>query len=233
MEEVKKARRAAIRRALTYLEDGVVVAFGTGSTMAQAAEEVKKLIEEKKMNLKFIPSSIQSKLTLLSLNLKLASLEEYPRPDILIDSFDQVDREGNVIKGGGAALLREKVLAQASRKVIYVGDYLKLSSILNKPIPVEILEYAYPHVERRVRELGMDIKLRDAGGKAGPVISDNGNLIADIDAGEVREPAELEEKLKRIAGVIEVGLFPRPADKVIVGRADRRVEEMEVTRRRL
>lgn len=220
-EQVKRAREAAIEKALTHIEDGMVIGFGTGSTMAQAAQHLKQLIEEKHLNILFIPTSIQSRQTLLSHDLPITTLHQNPEPDLTIDSFDQVDREGNAIKGGGAALLMEKVLAQASRKVIYIGDHLKLSPKLDKPIPIEVLDQAYPHVQRTIKSLGMKIRLREAEKKAGPVISDNGNPIADIDAGTIEDPEELDRKLKSIAGILETGIFPKLADKIIIGHPDK------------
>jgi len=168
MEEVKRAREAAIKEALQLIEDGMVIGFGTGTTVAQLAEELAKLMEKRNLNLSFIPSSLQSKELILQNQMRLTTLDEYPRPDLTIDSFDQVDGDGNVIKGGGAALLREKVLAQAARKVVYIGDYLKLVETLSRSVPIEVLEYAYPHVERTLREWGAKLQLRKARRKAGP-----------------------------------------------------------------
>ncbi|MEM2016526.1 MAG: ribose-5-phosphate isomerase A, partial [Nitrososphaerota archaeon] len=125
-EEVKKAREASILKALEYIEDGMVIAFGTGTTMAQAVGYIKKKVQEKEMDLIFIPTSLQSRQLLLENGLRVSSLYEYPQPDLTIDSFDQSDKDGNVIKGGGGAMLMEKVVAQASKKVIFVADYLKL-----------------------------------------------------------------------------------------------------------
>ena len=231
MEEVKRAREAAIKEALQLIEDGMVIGFGTGTTVAQLAEELAKLMKKRNLNLSFIPSSLQSKELILQNQMRLTTLDEYPRPDLTIDSFDQVDGDGNVIKGGGAALLREKVLAQAARKVVYIGDYLKLVETLSRSVPIEVLEYAYPHVERTLREWGAKLQLRKARRKAGPVISDNGNPIADADLGPIQNPEETELKLKRIAGVIETGIFPRPADVILIGNPDGTVMEIKERRK--
>jgi len=227
------ARRAAILKALDEIEDGMVIGFGTGRTMKQFMKELKKLIDEKNLKLRFIPSSLQSKILLLENGLEIVSLDHYPEPDLVLDSFDQADRDGNVVKGGGGAMLREKVLAQAARKVVYLGDHLKLRPRLRIEIPLEVLEYAYPHVERILRSWGMKARIREAERKAGPVISDNGNLIVDVDTGEeIIDPVELDSRLRSIAGVLETGIFPRLADKVLIGYPDGRVEEILAERRR-
>ncbi len=232
-EEVKKARENAILKALEYIGDDMIIGYGTGSTMAQAIHYVKKLVHEDKMKLYFIPTSFQSRQLLLENNLPITSLYEYPEPDLMIDSFDQVDRDGNAIKGGGGAMLLEKVITQASRKVIFIGDYAKLVEKLNRPIPLEILEKAYPHVLNTLTKIGLKLVLRESSGKMGPLISDNGNLLGDVDAGLIEDPEKLDRLLRSIAGVIETGLFPKLADKIIIGMIDGSLKEINIDRRQL
>ncbi len=232
-EEVKKARENAILKALEYIEDGMIIGYGTGSTMAQSIGYVKKLIQEKKMKILFIPTSFQSRQLLLENNLPITSLYEYPEPDLMIDSFDQTDREGNAIKGGGGAMLMEKVITQASRKVIFIGDYVKLVEKLSRPVPLEILEKAYPHVKRTLTKNGFRLMLRESAGKMGPLVSDNGNLLGDVDIGIIEDPEKLDSLLRSIAGIIETGLFPKLADKIIIGKIDGNIEEINVNRRKL
>lgn len=232
-EEVRRAREAAILAALEYVEDGMVVGFGTGSTMAQAVHHLRRRVEEDGLRLLFVPTSFQSRQLLLDNKLSVTSLYEYPEPDLAIDSFDQSDRSGNVIKGGGGAMMMEKVVAQASRRVIFVGDYMKLVERLSMPVPVEILEKAYPHVYSALARMNFRLRLRESGGKVGPVVSENGNLIGDVDAGPVPDPEQLDRLLKSIAGVLETGLFPRFADRIIIGRPDGGVEVFRVDRKRV
>jgi ribose 5-phosphate isomerase A len=232
-EEIKKAREKAILKALDYIEDGMIVGYGTGSTMAQCIGYVKKLIQDKKMKLLFIPTSFQSRQLLLENNLPVTSLYEYPEPDLMIDSFDQTDREGNVIKGGGGAMLMEKIVTQASRKVIFIGDYVKLVEKLSRPVPIEILEKAYPHVKKILTKAGFKLTLRESAGKMGPLVSDNGNLLGDVDAGVIEDPEKLDKLLRSIAGVIETGLFPKLADKIIIGEMNGSIEEINVDRKKL
>ncbi len=231
--EVKKARENAILKALEYIGDGMIIGYGTGSTMAQAVNYVRKLVHEEKMKLYFIPTSFQSRQLLLENNLPITSLYEYPEPDLMIDSFDQADIEGNVIKGGGGAMLLEKVITQASRKVIFIGDYMKLVEKLHRPVPLEILEKAYPHVLKTLNEIGLKLVLRESSGKMGPLISDNGNLLGDVDAGSIEDPEKLDRLLRSIAGVIETGLFPKLADKIIIGMINGSVKEINIDRKKL
>jgi len=232
-EEKLKAREAAIIEALREVRDGMVIGYGSGTTVEQMTPLLKKLAEERGYNLEFIPSSLQSKELLISHGLKLTSLDENPNPDLVIDSFDQVTESGDAVKGGGGALLREKVLAQSAKRVIYIGDHLKLVEKLSMPIPVEVLEYAYPHVKRILESWGMKLVPRKSKGKLGPVITDNGNILADVDAGTIDSPEELDSKLKSISGVIETGIFPKLANLIIIGYPDGTVRRIEVARRKI
>ncbi|MCD6235664.1 MAG: ribose 5-phosphate isomerase A [Thaumarchaeota archaeon] len=233
MEEKLKARAAAIAEALKEIKDGMIIGYGSGTTIRQLTPELKKFIEENELDLSFIPSSIQSKELLLSHGMKIVTLDEFPQPDLVIDSFDQTDEAGNVIKGGGGALLREKVLAQSAKKVIYMGDFLKLSKKLNKPVPLEILEYAYPYVKLVLESWGMRLSPRISEGKLGPIITENGNVLADVNAGEIMDPEELDEKLRYVSGILETGIFPRYADIIIIGYPDGRVERISVNRKKV
>ena len=230
-EEVLKAREAAIREALKEVKDGMIIGYGSGTTVAQLTPMLKKVIEENGFEIEFIPSSLQSKDLLVSHGLKLTTLEEYPEPDLVLDSFDQADHEGNVIKGGGGALLREKVLAQAARRVVLIGDYQKLKDRMDFPIPIEVLQYAYPHVKRVLESLNLKVEPRIGKGKIGPIITDNGNMLADVHAGRIEDPESLDERLRRVAGILETGIFPKLANLIIIGYPDGAVKRMEVSRR--
>lgn len=232
-EEVRRAREAAIREALTHLEDGMIVALGAGTTVEQLIGELASKIHGEELDILFIPSSLQSRDLIIGHGLQMTTLHEYPRPDLALDSFDQIDHEGNAIKGGGAALLREKVIAQASEKVVYLGDHEKLGEKLERTVPIEVLEYAYPHVRKVLESWGYGVEARKAGGKMGPVISDNGNLIADVSLGVMEDPLEADRRLREIAGVLETGIFPKLCDLVLIGYPEGRVERIPVQRRRL
>jgi ribose 5-phosphate isomerase len=231
-EEVLRAREVAIREALKEIRDGMVIGYGSGTTVAQMTGILRGLICERGLNVVFIPSSLQSADLILSHGLKLASLAEYPEPDLMLDSFDQVDAEGNVIKGGGGALLREKVLMQASKRVVLVGDNLKFKEKMDFPVPIEILQYAYPHVKRVLSSWGLRMEPRVSGGKMGPIITDNGNILADVYAGILEDPEKLDHLLKRVAGILETGICIKAADLILIGYPDGSVKRMEINRRR-
>ena len=232
-EEILRARDAAIAEALKELRDGMVIGLGSGTTVARLMEKLKNYIKQNELKLSFIPSSLQAKQLIIEDGFEMTSLDECPRPDLVLDSFDQVDESGNAIKGGGAALLREKVLAQAAEKVVYIGDFMKLKPKLDTPIPVEVLEYAFPHVKNVLNSWGMEIRLRIGKGKMGPIISDNGNLIADVEVKELEDLEKLDEKLRSVAGILETGIFPRLADLIIMGYPQGEVKRIIVKRRKL
>ena len=232
-EEILRARDAAIAEALKELRDGMVIGLGSGTTVARLMEKLKNYIKQNELKLSFIPSSLQAKQLIIEDGFEITSLDECPRPDLVLDSFDQVDESGNAIKGGGAALLREKVLAQAAEKVVYIGDFMKLKPKLDMPIPVEVLEYAFPHVKNVLNSWGMEIRLRVGKGKMGPIISDNGNLIADVEVEELEDLEKLDEKLRSVAGILETGIFPRLADLIIIGYPQGEVKRIIVKRRKL
>lgn len=227
-----KAREAAINEALKELRDGMIIGLGSGSTVAQLMTKLRDYAERNKLKLSFIPSSLQAKQLIIENGFKMTNLDECPNPDLVLDSFDQVDESGNAIKGGGAALLREKVLAQAAEKVIYIGDFLKLKPKLDMPIPIEVLEYAFPYVRRVLRKWGMEVNPRIGKGKMGPIISDNGNLVADVEVKESKDPEELDERLRSVAGILETGIFPRLADLVIIGYPSGEVKRIVINRKK-
>lgn len=228
-----RAREAAINEALKELRDGMIIGLGSGSTVAQLMVKLKSYVEQNELRLSFIPSSLQAKELIIENGFRMTNLDEYPNPDLVLDSFDQVDEFGNAIKGGGAALLREKVLAQAAEKVLYIGDFMKLKPKLDMPIPIEVLEYAFPHVRRVLKEWGMEVRPRIGKGKMGPIISDNGNLIADIEVKELGDLEELDGKLRSVAGILETGIFPRLADLVVIGYPRGEVKKITIDRKRI
>jgi ribose 5-phosphate isomerase A len=231
-EEILRAREVAIREALKEIRDGVVIGYGSGTTVAQMTAILRDVIHEQGLNIVFVPSSIQSADLIISYGLKLASLAEYPEPDLMLDSFDQVDADGNVIKGGGGALLREKILMQASRRVVLVGDHLKLKEKTDFPVPIEILQYAYPYVKRVLASWSLRMEARVSGGKMGPVITDNGNILADVYAGVIDDPEALNEMLRSVAGILETGICPKAADMIIIGYPSGEVKRMNINRKR-
>ena len=222
-EEIRRAREHAIGESLKQVRDGMVIGLGSGSTVELFVGKLRIFLEENSMEVEVIPSSYQSYLLALRNGLKIASLDENPRPDLTIDSFDQVDRRGSAIKGGGGALTREKILCHAAKRTILIGDYAKLTESLSMPIPVEVIPFALGYVVDEVTRLGGEPKIREGSGKVGPVITDNGNLLVDVKFEEIRNPAELERTLDSIPGIVENGLFTSNITEVLIGHPDGKV----------
>ena len=149
----------------------------------------------------------------------LTTLEEHPVLNLGIDGADQIDHDLNAIKGGGGALLREKVVASASRRFIVIADGRKLTGSLGEAcsLPVEVHPFALGPVQRKLIDLGAEVSVRSGSGKLGPVVTDNGNLILDADFGAIPEPRRLERELKAIPGIIETGLFLGCVDIAFIG----------------
>ncbi|MDW8084281.1 MAG: ribose-5-phosphate isomerase RpiA [Candidatus Caldarchaeum sp.] len=210
------AKRRAAEQAVEYVEDGFVVGLGSGSTVSLIIEA----IANSGMKVKLIPASWQSYYECVAAGLEVVSIDQSPHPDLYLDSFDQVTESGYMIKGGGGAMLREKVLAAASKLRIFVGDSNKLVEKLSRPVPLEIIPFAYRFVEGKINELGARLELRTSAAKNGPTISDNGHFIADADFGPIHDPVSVERNLRNIPGIVENGLFIGLADQIIIAYED-------------
>ncbi|QZP36655.1 ribose-5-phosphate isomerase RpiA [Halobaculum magnesiiphilum] len=221
------AKRAAGEAAAAEATDGDVVGLGTGSTAAHAIRDLGERVAEG-LDIEGVATSYQSRALAREVGIPLLSLSDVARVDLAIDGADQVALDENaLVKGGGAAHAREKVVASAADEFLVVADDSKLADRLEHPVPVEVLPDALARVERAVRDAGGDPTLRDAERKDGPVITDNGNLVLDCDFGTVSEPASLARELSGVAGVVEHGLFVGMADAVFVGDDDGDVRRTE------
>ena len=225
-EEAK--RSAALRAVSELVEDGMVVGLGSGTTMAYVVEELARRAREEGLELLCIPTSYQIGYLALELGLRLTSLDEHPEPDLAIDGADQVDGRLDMIKGGGAALTREKIVDSCARRLAIVVDEAKLVGRLgekNMPVPIEVIPFAARPVLNKVRALGArEVEVRQAGaGKVGPVITDNGNLVLDAYFGPIEDPRALDGALRAIPGVIETGLFVGMTDILYVGTREGQV----------
>lgn len=216
-EEAKK--RAALE-AVKHVKNGFVLGLGSGSTAACAIQEMGRRIKQEGLRILGVPTSYQALLVAVDCGIPLTTLNEHPQLDLTIDGADQVNGSLNLIKGMGGALTREKIVASASKQLIIVVDETKLVERLgtNHPVPVEVLPFALPTVMLKVREMGGKPVLREGKGKAGPVVTDNGNLIIDVDFGPINTPKKLDSQLESVPGVIETGLFVEMADIIYVGK---------------
>ena len=218
-EEAKK--RVALE-AVKHVKDDFIVGLGSGSTAAYVIQEIGEKIRLEGLRILGVPTSHQAMMLAVHCGVPLTTLNEHPQLDLAIDGADQIDRELNLIKGGGGALTREKIVASAAKQFIIVADETKLVERLgtNHTIPIEVLPFALPTVMVKMRELGGEPVLREGGGKVGPLVTDNGNFVVDVDFGSVVDVRELDLKLKLIPGVIETGLFFEMADVVYLGKSD-------------
>lgn len=215
----EQEKEAAGRAAAKLVGDGDVVGLGTGSTAYFA---VVALGERVKAGLKIIgiPTSIQTAELARAVGIPLTTLDEHPEIDITIDGADEVDPKLNLIKGGGGALLREKVVASVTKKMVVVADSGKIVSALGKfPLPVEVISFARTVVEKKIVALGGSPKLR-AKPDGSPFLTDNGNQILDCSFGKIADPPALARELNGTPGVVEHGLFIGVAKLALVGKGD-------------
>ena len=212
-------QRAALE-AVKHVKDGYIVGLGSGSTAAFAIESIGKRIEEENLHIMGIPTSYQAFLLAVECKIPITTLDEHPVIDVTIDGADQLTPELFLIKGGGAALAREKIVASASKLNVIIVDDAKKVKLLgekNQFVPIEVLPFALPIVKETIVAMGGRPVVREGKGKLGPTITDNGNAIIDAYFGEIVNPPELAVKVKMIPGVVETGFFIGLTDIVYVG----------------
>jgi ribose 5-phosphate isomerase A len=220
MGNVEAAKRKAALEAVKHVEDGFVVGLGSGSTAAYAIEALGERIKRERISVLGVPTSYQAFLLAVKNGIAVTTLEEHGVVDVTIDGADQIDPKLNLIKGMGAALAREKIVASASKQNIIIADENKKVNALGEnghPVPVEVLPFAIAVVKPRIEAVGGSVVLREGKGKVGPVITDNGNVVIDAVFGVIRNAAELELKIKMIPGVVETGLFICLASAAYIG----------------
>jgi ribose 5-phosphate isomerase A len=227
LASIEDAKRKAVLKALQPIKNGWVIGLGSGTTMAIAVAELSRFAKGRRLELSVVPTSHQVENLAVLHGLRTHTMNEAPTVDYAIDGADQVEVPSlNLIKGGGAAMLREKIVDSAAHKVAIVIDETKLTKHLGQkqPVPLEVSPFAQRFVQTEVTKLGGRARLREGTGKVGPVVTDNGNLILDADFGKLENPGQLDRRLKMIPGLVETGLFLKIADCVYVGRSDGRVE---------
>lgn len=213
--DVEQLKQIAGEQAAERVSDGAVVGLGTGSTVKYTILKLGERVRAG-MDIVGIPTSESTARLARQVGIKLAALEDYDSIDITIDGADEVDSNFNLIKGGGGALLREKMIAYYSTYELIVVDERKVKTELGAfPLPIEVVQFGYKRTMRRLADLGCVPELRHINNEV--FITDNGNYIIDCKFGAIKEPSELESKLNMIPGVVENGLFIGLADEVIVG----------------
>jgi len=213
--------------AVKEVENEMILGLGSGSTAALMIRSLADEIRSGKLkNITGVATSFQSEVLAMELNIPLIDLASVSQIDLAIDGADEVDPGFQLIKGGGACHVREKLVASKSNKLLIVVDETKLVQSLNKsfPLPVEVLPSAWKQVKEIISEMDGHSSLRMATKKAGPVVTDQGNLILDVLFNDgIKNPKEMEMKINNIPGVLENGLFIDLADKVLVGRIENNV----------
>ncbi len=223
---VDEQKRLAAAAAIEFVEPKMIVGLGTGSTSEFA---IRLLAGKVRKGLKIfsVPTSLSTELLARRLKIPLVKdVDAFTKIDLTIDGADEVDLQFNLIKGGGGALTREKIVASRSNRQIIIIDEKKQVERLGKfAVPVEVLPFGWKSTREILRGFGARVKLRAGKTSLKPFITDNGNYILDCSFGPIYDPADLEEKIKGIFGVVEVGLFIGLADVVLVGRSDGTVAE--------
>ena len=227
--EVEELKRLAGEKAVEYIEDGMIVGLGTGSTVEYSLRKLGSLVKDG-LDIKGIPTSMHTRRIAKEENIPLTTLEEHPEIDLTIDGADEVDSNLNLIKGGGGALTREKIIAYHSKKVIIVVDDSKVVKALgiDFSLPVEVLKFGWTASKKALEQFGWQparetleqqactVELRKIMGDE-PFITDNGNYILDCEFVRIDHPEELENAINSVPGVVENGLFIGLADEIIIG----------------
>ena len=221
MADVEALKKAAGIEACDFVKTGMKVGLGTGSTVKHTVVELGRRMADEGLEIVGVPTSLATEKLAIEVGIPLVELSDIDGLDIVIDGADEFDPDFQLIKGGGAALLREKIVAQESAAMVVVADDRKRVEILGAfPLPIEITPFSFEATVRSLsRLLDCRVNIRMAGD--GPVITDNGNMIADAHCGPtIDDPISCESNVLQIAGVVQVGLFNNMCDAVVLAGKD-------------
>lgn len=221
MADVEALKKAAGIEACDFVKTGMKVGLGTGSTVKHTVVELGRRMADEGLEIVGVPTSLATEKLAIEVGIPLVELSDIDGLDIVIDGADEYDPDFQLIKGGGAALLREKIVAQESAAMVVVADDRKRVEILGAfPLPIEITPFSFEATVRSLsRLLDCRVNIRMAGD--GPVITDNGNMIADAHCGPtIDDPISCESNVLQIAGVVQVGLFNNMCDAVVLAGKD-------------
>lgn len=209
-------KKLAGEKAVEYVEDGMIIGLGTGSTVEYTLKKLGKLVEDG-LDIKGIPTSMHTRKLAKEYKIPLTNLEENPEIDLTIDGADEVDSNLNLIKGGGGALTKEKIVAYHSKRELIVVDDSKIVKALgiDFPLPVEVIKFGWSSTKKAIEEFGCSADLRKIVEE--PYLTDNSNYILDCDFERIDDAEQLEKNLNCIPGVVENGLFIGLVDEIIVG----------------
>ncbi|AQP53867.1 ribose 5-phosphate isomerase A [Vagococcus penaei] len=213
-----------------YIKDGMVVGLGTGSTAYYMVEEIGRRVKEENLQIIGVTTSKATETQALALGIPLRSIDEVEHVDITIDGADEISTDFHGIKGGGAALLFEKIVATYSDKVIWIVDESKMVEHLGKfPLPVEVIPYGSQQLLKKFQEKNLNPKIRLTSDEK-PLLTDSKNYIIDLYLEKISNPTELAEWLDHQVGVVEHGLFLDITTCVIVGSESEGVKTINVSR---
>lgn len=219
MDNVEALKQQAGIEACKFVKSGMKVGLGTGSTVKHTVIELGRKIKDEGLQIVGVPTSLATEKLAIKVGIPLVELSECDALDIVIDGADEFDSEFNLIKGGGAALLREKIVAQESLSMVVVADERKMVDTLGAfPLPIEITPFSHQATIRKLTNL-LDCRVNCRMAGDNPVVTDNGNYIADAHCGpKLSEPEKLEVDILKIAGVVQVGLFNKMCDVVVLAK---------------
>jgi ribose 5-phosphate isomerase A len=226
LSAAERGKRAAAARALEFIEDGMKLGLGTGSTAKWLVDLLAERMRAEGLRVTGVPTSSRTRAQAEALGIPMATLDEAGWLDLTIDGADEFDDDLNLIKGGGGALLQEKIVASASDRMVVITDPSKQVAALGAfPLPVELVRFGVGTTMRLIADLlrrhdvaNQAMQLRS--GSNGPYITDEGHYIADLDLARIGDPARLNAELNIIPGVVETGLFCGLASAIVVGESD-------------
>ena len=235
LSPIDKAKFVAAKQATEYVESGMKVGLGTGSTAAWLVQCLGEMVRDDGLQIKGVPTSERTAKLARRVGIEIISLEEAGSLDLTIDGADEYDPDLNLIKGGGGAHLREKIVATASDRMIVIADASKKVDTLGAlPLPVEVIPFGMEITKGLVEELllGLDVLEREViqrtrGGE--PFVTDEGNVILDLHLKRIGDPRQLSFLINQIPGVVENGLFIDICDMVVLGYGDGKVTVRDIT----
>lgn len=218
MDEMDELKRQAALSALEEVRAGMILGLGTGSTASHFIRELGIRVREG-LQVRGIPTSEESTRLALEVGVALTSFKEHPEIDLTVDGADEVSPGLDLMKGLGGALVREKIVAHRSKRVVIVVDESKLVGRLGEkaPVPVEVVPFAVESITRQLEGWAGEVRLREKGGR--PFVSDNGNPILDWRCPPIDDPLALEKQIKGLTGVVDCGIFARVASLTVVAGA--------------
>jgi ribose 5-phosphate isomerase A len=227
-----KLRRAIAAAAVDQVPDGAVVGLGSGSTLGQFIPALGQRVREGRLHVVGVPTSYEARWLAQKVGIPVRETMDLDRVDVAFDGTDELDPCGNLLKGGGAAQVLEKLVAAMAERFIVLADESKLVPVLgqSRPVVVEVAPPALGYTLKQIAAIGGRPEIRIGKGKVGPVVSDLGNLIIDAHFGEIRDPAQLDRQLNALPGVVGHGLFTGMADEAIIARAPANQPSIETIR---